>query len=226
MDLRLAGKTAIVTGGASNVGRGIVLAFAREGANIVIADRDEKQSLKTAGDANALGGHALVVNTDVCDSDSVDNMVKKTIDSFRRIDVLVNDVTWAVQGPLLVDKTDDEIDKEIRTAYWSAICCSKAVARHMMEQRYGRIINMGSNSGRKGQAGAVTYSANKAAIIGLTKALARELGRYNITVNCVCPGVVLPENPEDVGEGSYWHGRFKGVFTPEYVAKAISGTRC
>ena len=116
MDLGLAGKTAIVTGGGSNIGRSIVLALAAEKANIAIADLDEKQAHKTAGDANDLGGHALVVNTDVCDSNSVDSMVKKTIDYFSRIDVLVNDVTWAVQGPILVDKTDDEIDKEIRTA--------------------------------------------------------------------------------------------------------------
>ncbi|MBL7119420.1 MAG: SDR family oxidoreductase [Dehalococcoidia bacterium] len=223
MDLGLEGKTVIVTGGASNVGRGIVLAFAREKANVVIADLDEKQAQRTAADAEAEGGRATSVSADVCDSTAVEAMVNASLDAFGGIDVLVNNVTWAVQGPLLVDKQDDEIEREIRTAYLSAVLCTRAVARHLIDQGHGRIINLGSNSGRSGQARAAIYSANKAAIIGLTRALAKELGRYNITVNCVCPGVVLPEKPEDTGEGSFWYSRSEKVYTLDYVEKLMKG---
>lgn len=221
MDLGLSGKTVIVTGGASNIGRATVLAFAREGANIVIADLDEKQAHKTADDANALGGHALVIKADVGDRDSVQTMVKKTLDAFGSVDVLVNNVAWANQGPLLVDKPDDEIEKEIRLTFWSVIHCSRVVAKHMIDRKYGKIVNIGSDAGRAGQPRGVTYSGTKAAVIGFTKALARELGRHGINVNCVCPGWVVPERPEDAGEGSFWSGRVHDTWTPEDLQKQI-----
>lgn len=223
MDLGLAGKTVIVTGGASNIGRAIVLAFAREGANIVIADLDEKQAHKTADDANALGGHALVIKADVGDRDSVQTMVKKTLDAFGSVDVLVNNVAWANQGPFLVDKPDDEIEKEIRLNFWSVIYCSRAVARHMIDRKYGKMVNIGSDAGRLGIPRGTTYSGTKAAVIGFTKALARELGRHGINVNCVCPGTVAPERPEDAGEGSFWSGRVRDEWTPEYLQKLVAG---
>ncbi|MBL7119418.1 MAG: SDR family NAD(P)-dependent oxidoreductase [Dehalococcoidia bacterium] len=137
MDLGLAGKTVIVTGGASNIGRAIVLTFAREGAKIAIAELDEKQAHKTADDAKALGGNALVIRTDVGNRESVETMVKKTLDAFGSVDVLVNNVAWANHGPLFVDKPDDEIEKETRLNFWSVIYCSRAVAKHMIGPKRG-----------------------------------------------------------------------------------------
>ncbi len=223
MDLGLAGRTVIVTGGASNIGRGIVLGFARERANIVIADLDTAQSQRTALDAEALGGYAVPVRADVCNSSEVEGLVQEALDQFGRIDVLVNNAAWTVQGALLLEKQEEEIHREISNAYWSALCCAKAVTLHMIDRKHGRIINLGSNLVRSGQAGAVVHSGNKAAIIGLTRALAKEMGRYNVTVNCVSPGLVLPEKPDDVGEGSYWHTLSKEVFTPDFVKKTVRG---
>ncbi|OGO03034.1 MAG: hypothetical protein A2Y91_02980 [Chloroflexi bacterium RBG_13_54_8] len=223
MDLGLAGKTAIVTGGASNIGRSIVLAFAVERANIAIADLDEKQAHRTAGDANDLGGHALVIKADVGSRDSVEIMVERTLDTFGRIDVLVNNVAWANHGPFLVDKPDTEIEKEIRLDYWSAIYCCRAVSRRMIAQQYGKIVNIGSDAGRSGVPGGAVFSGTKAALVGLTKALAKEMGRHGINVNCVCPGWVVPEKPGDTGEGSFWYGRFRDVFTAEYLEKQTRG---
>jgi len=223
MDLGLAGKTAIVTGGASNIGRATVLAFAGEGANIVIADMDEKQARKTADDANALNGNAIVIEADVGNRESVEAMVNGTLNAFGSIEVLVNNVSWANQGPFLVDKQDEEVEKEIRLNFWNLIYCSRAVARHMIERKYGKIINLGSGAGRTGTPGGTTYSALKSAVIGFTKALARELGRYEINVNCVCPGVVVPSKPEDAGEGSFWSSRVTEEWTPEYLRKLNAG---
>jgi len=224
VDLGLAGKTAIVTGGSSNIGRGIVLALAKEGANVVITYRDEKQARKTADDANAMGGHALPVRTEVVERESVENMVKKTLEAFGRIDILVNNVGGGNEGPFLVDKPYEEIEKEIKVNYWSVIYTCKSVSRHMMEQSYGRIINIGSDVARSGSARNPVYAASKAAVIGLTKSLARQLGRYNVTVNCILPGWTLPEKPEDVGQGSFWYGeKARQVFSPEFLEKQVKG---
>ena len=223
MDLGLTGKTVIVTGGASNIGRAIVLTFAREAANIVIADLDEKQAQRTAGDASALGGHAVVITADVGDGESVENMVRQTLDTFGGVDVLVNNVGWANQGPLLVDKPDQEIKKEIRLNCWSVLNCSRVVARHMMERKYGKIVNISSDAGRAGVPGAVVYSGTKAAVIGFTRALARELGRYGVNVNCVCPGVIVPETAEDVGEGSFWSERVRHTWSQDDLRKMTAG---
>jgi len=219
MDLGLKGRCVIVTGGASNIGRATVLAFAGEGANIVVADLDEQQARKTATDAEAAGGGAVVVRTDVSSREAVEAMVKAALDAFGQIDVLVNNVAWANQGPLLVDKPDDEIGREIKLNMWTVVHCSRAVAKHMIDRQYGKIVNLGSDAGLAGQIGGVVYSGTKAGVVGMTRAMARELGRHGINVNCVCPGFVVPQSPEDAGEGSFWSGRVHDVWTPEYLQR-------
>jgi 2-hydroxycyclohexanecarboxyl-CoA dehydrogenase len=217
IDLGLTGKTVIVTGGGSNIGRGIVLTFAREGSNIVNAEIDEKQGQKTVDDANALGGQAIWVKTDVTDWDSVQAMVKKTVERFGKIDVLVNNVGMARQGPF-VEKSREECEKEISLNYWSVINCTRAVVDYMIERRYGKIINISSGAGRVGVANTAIYSGTKGAVISFSKALARELGRYGININAVCPGWVVPESPQDVGEGSFWRQGLDS-YTPEMLRR-------
>jgi 2-hydroxycyclohexanecarboxyl-CoA dehydrogenase len=129
MDLGLAGKTAIVTGGASNIGKASVLGFAREGANVVITDMDEKQYQKTAVEAKALGGDVLVIPTDAGSKESVE---------------------------VVVDRPDEEIEKEIRLTFWSVIHCNRAVARNMIERKYGKIVTLGSGAGGTGPLGGPT----------------------------------------------------------------------
>jgi len=222
MDLGLKGKTAVVTGGSSNIGRGIVLALAQERANVVITYRDEKQARRTAEDAVALGGKALPIRTEVVERESVENMVKKTVEAFGRLDILVNNVGGGNDGPALYEKTYEEIDEEIRKNFWAVVCTCKSVSKLMMDQKWGRIINIGSDVARSGSARSPIYAASKAAVGGLTRSLARQLGRYNVTVNCVLPGWTLPEKPEDVGAGSFWYGgKAAQLFSPEFMEKQV-----
>ena len=149
--LGLKGKIAIVTGGGSNIGRGIVLAFAVQGANVVIAELDEAQGAKVAREANAPGkGKVENIRTDVTDWDSVQTMVKQTLNRFGQVDILVNVVGW-VRDELFVKKSREEWEKEIARNFWSDINCTRAVLDHMIEQKYGKIISIGSDAARVGQ---------------------------------------------------------------------------
>ncbi|MCK4963815.1 MAG: SDR family NAD(P)-dependent oxidoreductase, partial [Dehalococcoidia bacterium] len=142
MELGLKGKTVIITGGGSNIGRGITLCFAKEGTNMVIADLDEKQAGKVADEAKALGSKAIVVKTDVTNYDAVEAMVKKTIDEFGAVDILVNNVGWDLQQ-LFIDTTTDFWDKIIDINYRSVLNCTKAVLGHMIERKSGVILSTG-----------------------------------------------------------------------------------
>jgi len=209
MDLGFKGKTVIVTGGSSNINRANVLAFAKEGANVVNADIDEKMGSKVVAEANALkgGGKAVYIRTDVANWDSVQAMVKKTLEEFGQIDVLVNGVGW-VDTPwgLFTEQTRDTWAKMVNLNFWSALNCTRAVLDHMMQRKYGKIINIGSEAGRTGEFRQVVYSACKGGILGFTKAIAKEVGRFNINVNCVCPAGVIPEKAEHASELSMTQG--------------------
>jgi len=222
--LGLEGKTAIVTGGGSNIGRGIVLAFAEQGANVAIAELDEAQGAKVAKKANALGkGKAENMKTDVTDWDSVQAMVEWTLDKFGQIDILVNVVGW-VRDDLFVKKPREDWEKEIARNLWSDINCTRAVLDHMIERKYGKIISIGSDAARVGQLREAVYSGCKGALISMTKSLARELGRYGITVNVICPGVVVPASKDVTTSESMWTDDMMNVFgTPEALEKIAKG---
>jgi 2-hydroxycyclohexanecarboxyl-CoA dehydrogenase len=219
MDLNLSGKTAIVTGGASNIGRAIVLAFAREGANVAIADIDMTQSGKTAADALAAKVRAITIHVDVADRAAVEAMVKQTLDEFGQIDVLVNNVGWSIPDVFLADKPDDQIEKEIRINYLGVVYGSRAVTPHMISRKYGKIINIASDAGRAGIAGGANFSGTKGAVISFSRAHAREMGRYGVNVNTICPGFIVPDKPQDAGEVSFWSRRVQETWTPEYIKK-------
>lgn len=218
MELNLAGKMVIVTGGASHIGRSITLAFAKEGSNVVIADIDEAQGQKVAKEANALGGKAMVIETDVADVDSVAAMVKKALEEFGKIDVLVNDAGWG-RDRLFVEKPRSEWEKEVNINFWGVINCTRAVLDNMVERKYGKVISIGSDAGRMGEYREAVYAGCKGGVIAMYKALARELGRHNINFNVVCPGLTVPEDAESLGDKSMWKGQT--VFTPEAQEKAI-----
>ena len=224
MDLGLAGKSVIVTGGGSNINRGNTLTFAREGANVVCADIDEKQGQKVVNEANALGGggRTILIKTDVTNWDSVQAMVKKTLDEFGQIDILVNGVGW-VETPwgLFREQTRETWEKMINLNFWSTINCTRAVLDHMIERKYGKIINIGSEAGRTGEYRQVVYSACKGGVISFTKALAKELGRHNINVNCVCPAGVIPEKAEHAGELTMTQGVSQETLPPELKERQI-----
>ena len=222
--LGLEGKTAIVTGGGSNIGRCIVLAFAEQGANVAIAELDEAQGAKVAEEANALArGRVENIKTDVTDWDSVQAMVKRTLDKFGQMDILVNVVGW-VKDELFVRKAREDWEKEIARNFWSDINCTRAILDHMIERKYGKIINIGSDAARIGQLREVVYSGCKGAVISMTKSLARELGRYGINVNVICPGVVVPAGRHVTAAESMWTDEMIKVFgSPEALEKIAKG---
>jgi len=222
--LGLEGKTAIVTGGGSNIGRGIVLAFAEQGANVAIAELDEAQGAKVAKEANAPGKVKVEnIKTDVTDWDSVQAMVKQTLDKFGQVDILVNVVGW-VRDDLFVRKLREDWGKEIDRNFWSDINCTRAVLDHMIERKYGKIISIGSDAARVGQLREAVYSGCKGAVVSMTKSLARELGRYGINVNVVCPGVVVPVNRDVTTSESMWTDEMMKVFgTSEALEKIAKG---
>lgn len=223
VDLSLEGKTVIVTGGGSNIGRGIVLAFASEGSNIVNAEIDEEQGQKVVDEANSLGGKAVLIKTDVTDWDSVQAMVKTTLERFGQIDVLVNNAGGTPRNRPFVEKPREEWDKEIKLNLWSVINCVRAVVDHMIERGYGKIVSISSASGQSG-VGAIdlaVYGGAKGGVIALSRALAWELGRYGINVNTVCPGWIVPESAEHVGQRSFWKQWGYDVYTPEMLQRAM-----
>ena len=209
MDLGYKGKIVIVTGGSSNINRANVLAFAKEGANVVIADIDEKQGPKVAAEAGALGGGGKIVfiKTDVTSFESVDAMVKETMKDFGKIDVLVNGVGW-LDSPwgLFMEQKRETWQKMVNLNLWSVLNCTRAVLEQMIPRKYGKICNIGSEAGRIGEFRQVVYSACKGGVIGFTKAIAKEVGRHNINVNCICPAGVIPEKKEHVSELSMTQG--------------------
>lgn len=219
MDLGLKGKTVIVTGGSSNIGRGILLAFAGEGSNIVNAEIDADQGQKVVDQANELGGggQAILVRTDVTDWGSVQAMVKATLGRFGHIDVLVNNAGGTTGMARFVQKSREDWVKEINLNYWSVINCIRAVIDNMIERRYGRIVNITSSGGLNGQAAINTavYGGLKGGVMALSRALAWEFGQYGITVNCTSPGWIVPHSRDDTGDNSFWKKWGYDYFTSE-----------
>ena len=219
MDLNLAGKTVIVTGAGSNIGRALALAFARERANVVVAEIDEGQGAKTAAEAAALGATAIAVGTDVTRWESVQAMVRAVESRFGRVDVLVNNVGWT-RDALFVEKTRDEWEREVQINLWGMINCTRAVLDGMIARKGGAIVSMGSDAGRMGEFREGVYGACKAGVIALSKSIAREVGKFGIRLNVVCPGMTMPKSDDDIGELSMWNAQENRAWrTPDMQAR-------
>ena len=220
MDLNLAGKSVVVTGGGSNIGRAIALAFARERVKLTIAEIDEAQGQKVAAEAATLGAEApAVVPTDVTKWESVQALVKSVEARVGGVDVLVNNVGWTFDR-LFVEKTRDEWDREIQLNLWGMINCTRAVLDGMIARQAGAIVSMGSDAGRMGEFREAVYGACKAGVIALSKSLAREVGRYGIRLNVVCPGMTMPSSDDDIGGLSMWAADTNRAWnTPEMRAR-------
>lgn len=188
-DKQLEGKVAIVTGGSRGIGRAVAAALAQEGATVVVCSRNLEANTETAEQIRAEGGSAHPYQVDVTDAESVSRLVKEIVKKFERIDVLVNNAGVTADNLLLRLKEADW-DSVIDTNLKGTFNFTKAVARTMIKQRGGKIINMTSVAGMVGNAGQANYCASKAGVIGLTKAVARELASREITVNCVAPGLI------------------------------------
>ena len=201
---RLAGKVVIVTGGGHGLGKAYALALAEEGAKVVVADINGEATVRVAEEIKAKGGEALASRTDVTDEASTLAMAKTTIELFSRIDVLINNAaiifTVKVSRVPLDEIAVDEWDKVMAVNVKGAFLCSKAVLPQMKVQGSGKIINVSSSSIIDGSPLRAHYVASKAAVVGLTRSLSREVGDFNITVNCLAPGSILsaPDDPDAV----------------------------
>lgn len=188
----LAGKIAIVTGGESGIGRGIALAFAREGADVVIAGLNRQKGSAVVRDIESLGRKGLFVTTDVTDSGQVSGMVGETLKQFKKIDILVNNAGVQKVGSIL-DLTEDDWDKVVDTNLKGTFLCTKAVLGGMIENKWGRIVNVSSVHGKIASAFKAPYVAAKHGVLGLTKVTALETAPQGITANAICPGYVDTE---------------------------------
>lgn len=188
--MNFTGKTAVVTGGSRGIGRAVCLELAKGGANVVLCCAGNLAAAEETADAcEALGGRALAVRCGVSDATQVKELMDTAIMAFGRIDILVNNAGITRDGLLAMMKETD-FDAVVETNLKGAFLCAKAVVRPMMRQRYGRIVNISSVVGLRGNAGQVNYAASKAGVIGMTKSLAKELAARNITVNAVAPGFI------------------------------------
>ena len=190
MDLNLSGKVVIVTGGGGACGRAYCLAFADEGAKVIVADIDHAAAQKVATEIKEKSGEALPIQVDVTQWDEVAHMVKKTLEEFGQIDVLVNNA--GIRGMAKLEEFPEELwDRDLNVNLRGAFYCTKAVAHHMKTRRHGKIINQSSSSAINGhKAGGSAYAAAKAGLLGFTRSIAGELAPFNIAVNAITPGMI------------------------------------
>jgi 3-oxoacyl-[acyl-carrier protein] reductase len=219
-------NVAIVTGGSRGIGRAVSILLAKQGANVAFIDRtacliDDH----TKGDVEALGRRSVCVGGDVTDPASCAETVAETLKAFGRVDILVNNA-GITRVDLAMRMSDTAWAEVLNVNLTGAFYMARAVLRPMLKQRSGRIINMSSVSGQMGNAGQANYSASKAGLIGLTKALAREVASRGITVNAVAPGFVvteltdgLPDTVKDAIKAATPLGRFATV---DEIAAAVA----
>ena len=190
---RLQGRAAIITGASRGIGRASALRLAREGAKILVNYRQERAKAdEIIQEIEGFGGVAIAFQADVGDRDAVVRMVEKAVEEFRGVDILVNNAGVTLGGGSLLDFKEETFDQMAQVNVKGFLHCTKAVAPHMMEKRYGKIVNIASIAGFGTAAflGNLAYASTKAAAIVLTKRLALELGRYGINVNAIAPGLI------------------------------------
>ena len=226
-DGRFGGRTAVVTGAGSGIGRAVALGIAQEGGGVVIGDLSADRAKTVAEEIASAGGNALPVEVDVADTAAVRAMVEAALGHFGGIDVLVSNAGWDKVMPFI--ETDETLwDRVMAVNLRGHLACAHAVLPHMIERGAGKLVFVASDAGRVGSSGEVVYSGAKGGVIAFAKGLARETARQGINVNCVAPGLTDTAMLADVSEG---HERlmsaiirsipFGRVGTPEEVAQAV-----
>ena len=223
--MRLKGKKAIVTGAGQGIGRSIALKLAQEGADVVVAEMNADTGTRTAKDVEALGRKAIFVSIDVANQKQVQKMVSDALSAWKKIDILVNNAGFDRPGSLLKVREEDW-DAVLGVHLKGTLNCIQTVAPHMIENGYGKIINLSSVWGTRGALSEISYSTAKAGIIGLTKSVARELGRYQINVNAVLPGFIWTPTVSKMADKYrnmiIENTPFKRVGQPEEVANVVA----
>jgi len=225
----LTGKTAIVTGAGSKhgIGRATALAFAKQGADVAVCDLNADGVQQVSKEIKALGRRSLAIQVDVTSQESVEKAVQTVLNEWGHIDILAN-IAGITQPIKVIDTSPADFDRIVAVNMKGTFLFSKAVIPSMTKQNYGRIINMSSVSAKRGGGvfGGAHYSAAKAGILGFSKALAREVAPYNITVNSVAPGLVLTDirggiEPEEEQRKMAADIPLKRLGKPEEIAAAI-----
>lgn len=202
--MKLKDQVAIITGGGRGIGRATALTFAKEGASIAVVARTESEIKGVVREIQNLGARAIAIATDVSNEDQVEAMVKKVMDEFGRIDILINSAGVAEHAHIQDIKTD-VWDLTMNVNLRGIMLCTRAVFRNMMQQQSGYIMNISSGAGKRGSARYGTYSTSKFGVIGFTQSLATEGRQYGIKASVICPGPVATrmragnhpgENPE------------------------------
>ena len=229
--MKLKDRVAIITGGSRGIGRAIALAFAREGAKVVIVGKNKSRCDEAADDICKKGGVAIGIPADVSKEEDVDRMVKETKDKFQRIDILINNAAVNLPYRPITDLSLDEWNWVVGVNLTGMFLCSRAVLPEMIAKRWGKIINMSSIGGRRGAAGRVPYRPTKAAIINFTECVAAEVKQYGIDVNAICPSMVLTETFKEIaGDKPVSHLTpieqiaDLAVFLASDESKAVTGT--
>lgn len=203
--MRLKDRVAIVTGGGQGIGKGIVMVMAREGAKVVVVDINLENAQKVVDEVKQNGGEALALRVDIAVKAEVEKMVQDIVDKYGRIDALVNNA--GINKDALLEKmTEEEWDAVININLKGTFLCAQAVAPVMRKNKFGRVINFSSKGGAAGNIGQINYSASKLGVIGLTRSLAKEFGRYaakdgaDMTANAILPGFIETPMSEKIPE--------------------------
>jgi NAD(P)-dependent dehydrogenase (short-subunit alcohol dehydrogenase family) len=200
--MRLQGKTAIVTGAGSGIGRAIALCLAREGADVVLPDIKLPGAKVVAAQVARLGRRAVAVKTDVSKAAQVAAIVRRALKTFGKVDILVNNA--GIPAPIglpFTKNVERDWDRVYQVNVKAIFLCCKAVAPHMIARKSGKIVNIASIAGQLGSATSAPYSVSKGGVITLTRVLARDLAPHGINVNAVCPGLLWTPMWEYIGAG-------------------------
>ena len=220
------GKVALITGGSMGIGTAISLELAKNGANVALTYRShESEALAIAGEIESMGRKAKAYRIDVSEFDAVQTLVEAVIEEFGRLDILINNAGMNWDG-VVWKMTEEQWDKVIDVDLKGTFNFIRAVAPLFREQKSGKIINITSINGLRGKFGQSNYSAAKAGTIGLTKTVAREMGKYNVNVNSVAPGMILTDMFKDLPEEFKQKAADETVFNrlgyPEDVAHVVT----
>jgi NAD(P)-dependent dehydrogenase (short-subunit alcohol dehydrogenase family) len=229
MDLGLKDKVALVTGAGSQIGfgKGIVMALANEGCNIIAADIDLDGAKKTAAEVEALGCKAMAIKCDITDRSSVNEMITAGLEKMGKIDILVNNAGNIMSLKPVHERTDDEIDRDISLNLRGMINCCKAVIDHMLSRKSGKIVSIASIGASHGKPRTSSYGAAKAGVIGFSLSLAVEVAEHGINVNCVSPGLGLTgfaggNPPPDMVEMALKKIPVKRSTTPQDIGNVVA----
>jgi 2-hydroxycyclohexanecarboxyl-CoA dehydrogenase len=223
-DMRLDGKTAVVTGGASGIGKATAFEMARAGARVIIADVNEEGAAAAQREAEAAGLKLEYLKLDLTDPQSIDRFAAQALERCGRVDVLANVAGWGKVQPF-VDNTPDFWERVVAVNLTGPVRLTQKLLPKMMEARAGKIVNVSSDAGRVGSLGETMYAAAKGGMIAFTKSLAREAARGGVNVNCVCPGPtdtpLMAAVPEKLKEAFVKAIPFRRIGKPQEVADAI-----